>query len=322
MPNLFIFDQTPATMIYAIGETIYDIIFRNEEPLAAKAGGAMLNTAVSLGRLGLPVTFISEFANDRTGDIISDFLERNGVDASLCYRYDDGKTTIALAFLNNQNDARYSFYKLLPEHRLEISMPDFRAGDIVLFGAFFSLMPEVRRQLVSFVEKAKMGGALIVYDPNIRSPHKDEIVPLREMIMENLELADIVRGSDEDFMTMFGIRSAIDAWALAREHDCKMLVYTRSGENVHAFFGESDLVIQVPPVPTLSTVGAGDTFNAGLIFMLEKLGIGADGFTRQLDTVKVQKIVSTAISFGSHSCTHYENYITVEFAKSFTDYEL
>ena len=43
--------------IYAIGETVFDIIFKNGQPQAAKPGGAMLNSAVSLGRMGLPAIF-------------------------------------------------------------------------------------------------------------------------------------------------------------------------------------------------------------------------------------------------------------------------
>ena len=65
--------------IYGIGETVFDIIFKNEQPQAAKAGGAMLNSAVSLGRIGLPVSFISEYASDNVGRIIDSFLSENGV---------------------------------------------------------------------------------------------------------------------------------------------------------------------------------------------------------------------------------------------------
>ena len=50
--------------IYAIGETVCDLIFKDDKPLAAKAGGSMLNASISLGRLKLPVNFISEFGND------------------------------------------------------------------------------------------------------------------------------------------------------------------------------------------------------------------------------------------------------------------
>ncbi|MBE9485398.1 MAG: carbohydrate kinase [Bacteroidetes bacterium] len=298
--------------IYAIGETIYDIIFRNNEPVTAKAGGSMLNTAVSLGRLGLPISFISEYGTDYAGNIIDEFLANNGVDTSYNYRYDEGKTPIALAFLNEQNDASYSFYKLYPEKRLELKLPDFNAGDIVLFGAFYSLMPEIRKQLISFVTAARDAGALIIYDPNMRSPHKDEIESLREFIYENLSLADIVRGSDEDFNTIFDITEGESAYDITKSFDCKTLIYTKSntGVEIHQPGGMTE--VKVSAVNTVSTIGAGDSFNAGVIYELfiskEKLhDISLEG---------LEKIVKTAIKFGSHVCTHYENYVSEDFVKN------
>ncbi len=314
-PNTFyaIFDANIMPSIYAIGETIYDIIFKNDEPQTAKAGGSMLNTVVSLGRLGLPVHFISEYGNDVVGDIIDGFLKTNGVDTSHIYRYRNGKTAISLAFLDEQNDASYSFYKLYPEKRLELELPAFKTGDIVLFGAFYSLMPEIRDQLVSFVTAARDAGALIMYDPNMRSPHKDEIGSLKEFIYENLSLADIVRGSDEDFNTIFDIDKGIDAYDILRKYDCNYLIYTKSNTGVEIHHPKGITLLKVPVVETISTIGAGDSFNAGVIYELFRSGEKL----HDISSEGLEKIVKTAIKFGSHVCTHYENYVSEDFAGTF-----
>jgi len=68
--------------IYGIGETVLDIIFKNNQPQAAKAGGSVLNSVVSMGRMNLPVSFISEYGQDDVGTLIDDFLKSNGVDSS------------------------------------------------------------------------------------------------------------------------------------------------------------------------------------------------------------------------------------------------
>jgi len=297
-------------MIYAIGETIYDIIFKNDEPVTAKAGGSMLNTTVSLGRLGLPVNFISEFGADRVGDIIDNFLKKNGVDTSLVYRYQEGKTPIALAFLNERNDANYTFCKPYPKKRLEIDLPTFETGDIVLFGAFYSLMPEIRKQLVLFVEAAKDAGATIVYDPNIRSPHKDEMDELKELIYENFRFSDIIRGSDEDFSTIFDVPDGNSAYDIIKGYGCHTLIYTKSNIGVEIFHPGGKVEVKVPSVNTVSTIGAGDSFNAGLIYELFKLKENAE----TINIGNLENMVKTATCFGSHVCTHYENYITKEFA--------
>jgi len=63
--------------IYAIGETILDIIFRDQQPRVARPGGSSFNASITLGRLNAPITFISEMGADRVGDLIKEFMEKN-----------------------------------------------------------------------------------------------------------------------------------------------------------------------------------------------------------------------------------------------------
>ena len=86
--------------IIGIGETILDIIFRNNQPSHAVPGGSTFNTLISLGRLGVPATFISEIGKDTVGDIIIDFMKKNGVCTENLDIFCEGKTPISLAFLD------------------------------------------------------------------------------------------------------------------------------------------------------------------------------------------------------------------------------
>ena len=74
--------------IYAVGETLLDVIFRHNQPVSATPGGSMLNTAVSLGRLGTEVSFVSDYGQDHVGKIIDDFLNGNRVDTTFVQRYE------------------------------------------------------------------------------------------------------------------------------------------------------------------------------------------------------------------------------------------
>ena len=297
--------------IFTIGESIYDIIFKDHQPVAAKAGGAMLNTSVSLGRLGLPVYFISECARDDVGREINRFLDENAVDTSNVYRYTNGKTAISLAFLDDKNDARYTFYKNYPEKRFDIDLPEIKKGDILLFGGLYSLMPEIRKELKSVVENARGAGATIIYDPNMRSPHKKQMDGLREFVFENISLSEMVRGSDEDFMTIMDIADGNATYDLVRKNGCHNLIYTTSSEKVEIHTPNEKSIVDVPEVDVISTIGAGDNFNAGLIFELFK----QDKDFEQLNQEAQKRMVQTAISFGSHVCTHYDNYISKDFAE-------
>ena len=110
-------NETNSRKTFTIGEIVYDIVFKNGKPISANPGGAMLNTAVSLGRLGLPVSLISELGKDKVGENIIQFLKSNNVDADNIFRFSKGNTALALAFLDDKNNASYDFYKSYPVKR-------------------------------------------------------------------------------------------------------------------------------------------------------------------------------------------------------------
>ena len=124
--------------VIGIGETILDIIFKNDEPIGAVPGGSVFNGIISLGRAGVSTAFISETGNDRVGRRIISFLEENHVDASSINVYPESKSPISLAFLNEQNDAEYIFYKDHPHDRLDFVLPKIQPDDIVMFGSYYA----------------------------------------------------------------------------------------------------------------------------------------------------------------------------------------
>ncbi len=298
--------------IFGIGETVLDVIFKEGQPQAAKAGGSVLNSVVSMGRMGLPVSFISEYGADDVGDIIDSFLNKNGVNTSSVHRYEDGKTTLALAFLNERNDAHYSFYKDYPSRRLNIEFPHLQQDDILQFGSFYAIWPEIRTQIRKFVQASHDSGALVVYDPNFRKSHLDKLSALKPLIIENMRMAGLVRASDEDFRNIFRVNSPDEAWDIVRNY-CNCLVYTASTEGVYVRTGSFSGRFPVKSIMPVSTIGAGDNFNAGMITSIYRNGIGRDqlAMTGQKEWTS---IIETAVNFATHVCLSYENYISEEFA--------
>jgi fructokinase len=98
------------TQIITLGETLFDVIFKNGAPVAGKAGGSVLNASISLGKLKCNTSFISEVGKDDLGKSILDFLESNGVDSKYVSLSKEN-TALAIAMLNNKDDAKYTFYK-------------------------------------------------------------------------------------------------------------------------------------------------------------------------------------------------------------------
>ena len=157
--------------VIGIGETILDILFRDNQPQAAVPGGSVYNAMISLGRMGMDVTFISETGNDRVGEIILENMRANGVRTDSVNVFPDGKSPVSLAFLNEHNDAEYIFYKDYPRQRLDVVMPDIQADDIVMIGSYFAITPVLRDKVKELLDLAREREAIIYYGVNFRSTH-------------------------------------------------------------------------------------------------------------------------------------------------------
>lgn len=118
--------------VIGIGETVLDIIFKQGKPVSALPGGSTFNAIISLARSGVNTTFISETGNDRVGDQVINFMKKNGVSSDNVSVFPDSRTPLALAFLDENNNADYIFYKDHPHDQLEFSFPEVNRDDIVL----------------------------------------------------------------------------------------------------------------------------------------------------------------------------------------------
>ena len=274
--------------VIGVGETVLDIVFKHEQPIGALPGGSVFNTIVSLGRVGADATFISAVGNDRVGTNVISFLKDNGVQADYVTKCDEGQTPISLAFLNERNDA----------------------DDIVVFGSYYAVSPATRPQVVSFLEYAHNRGAIIYYDVNFRSGHRTDVMRITPNLLENYEYADVVRGSREDFEVLYRLSDPAKVYAAEVSFYCKRFVYTDGANPVQlradGGFCESYAVGNTQPV---STIGAGDNFNAGFIFGMLKLGVTRQRLIDGLTKEQWNKIMSYALAFSAESCKGTDNYV-------------
>ena len=305
--------------VIGIGETVLDIIFRNEQPISAVPGGSTFNAMISLGRAGINTTFISETGNDRVGRRIINFLEENHVNSSHVNVYPESKSPLSLAFLNDQNDAEYLFYKDHPKDRLDFSYPEVNEDDIVVFGSYYALNPVIRPQVLGFLQYAHQRGAILYYDVNFRAAHQHEVMKLTANFLENLELADVVRGSHEDFNILFRTTDANTVYRSQISFYCKKFICTYGSDPIEVR-GENGFQKQyaVQPVEAVSTIGAGDNFNAGFVYGLMQHGITRSTMNGSLSEEQWDALIESAQLFSMECCKSIDNSISVEFGKQLT----
>lgn len=303
--------------VIGIGETVLDIIFKNDRPIEAVPGGSTFNGIVSLGRAGVDTVFVSEAGSDRVGARVMQFLRDNGVSTECVNVYPDSKSPVSLAFLDNENNADYIFYRDVPHDHMDFTYPDIQPDDIVVFGSFYAVNPALRPQVAGLLELARSRGAIIYYDVNFRPAHHNDVMRITPNLIENLEYADIVRGSSDDFAELYKTADADRVYASEISFYCKRFICTDGARPVIVHSdGGMRKEYAVPPTHTVSTIGAGDNFNAGFIFGMLKYGVTRDQLERGLSPETWDKLVECAQTFSADCCKDIYNYISREFGAS------
>jgi len=302
--------------VYGIGETVYDILFKNGKPVDAVPGGSVFNGLVSLGRTGAKSTFITETGDDQVGQNILSFMRENGISGEYASCYKGRKTAISLAYLNENGDASYSFYKDYPNNRLDFPMPPIQKDDIVAFGAYYALNPVLHDKVHGFLRYAKECGAILYYDLNFRDNHKHEVAQLMDTFKTNFQLADIVRGSHEDLINIYGTEDYRSVWENEISGCCSHFICTRGSRGVRIIDRDREYSYESKRIVPVSTVGAGDNFNAGIIYGLLREGIGRNELDN-MEKSQWDKLAGYAIDFGTEACLSTQNYISREFARKY-----
>lgn len=299
--------------VIGMGETIMDIIFRNGQPQAAVHGGSSFNSIVSVGRAGVPCVFVGDTGADIVGRQTLDFMRANHVGTDYCPMRPDVKSAVSLAYLDDNGDASYVFYKQKPEAPKEWTLPQIDADDVLLYGSYFASCQGMRPLVEDMLSHATAGGAIIYYDINFRSSHSHELEALLPTIEDNCRRSSIVRGSADDFEVLFGERDAATIYDRHIRKLCPVFICTSGAGAVTVCLPHGTLHFPVPRVENVaSTVGAGDNFNAGLACSLIWRGIRKD-MLPALGSEEWQHLLATACAFSGNACRTLDNYISVEF---------
>jgi fructokinase len=219
-----------------------------------------------------------------------------------------------LAFLNEQNDAEYIFYKDHPHDRLDFNYPEIQRDDVVLFGSYYALNDVIRPQVKGFLDYARERGAILYYDVNFRASHQHEVMKITPNLLENFELADIIRGSAEDFEVLFKKNNPEIIYRSQIAFYTKKFIYTQGADTIHLFAdGGLHKEYAVTPMETVSTIGAGDNFNAGFLYGLIKNRITRKDLEKGLAEEQWDALISTAKQFSAEVCQTLYNYVSPEF---------
>ncbi len=279
-------------MILCCGEALIDMLPREtaagERAFAPHVGGAVLNTAVALSRLGETAGFFSGLSTDLFGAQIAAALAADGVDISFAHRSDQ-PTTLAFVTLRD-GQAEYAFYDENTAGRMlaEADLPA-RIGAAACFFGGISLAVEPCADTYEALSARLAPGMPMMLDPNVRPSFIADPDAYRTRIWRMIDRADIVKVSDEDLAWLLG---RDDPATMAREvldRGPALVCMTKGAEGVTAYSRSAEPVpVASRRVSVVDTVGAGDTFNAGLLASLSEQGVLTREALGALDTDEIE----------------------------------
>lgn len=295
--------------VVGVGETILDILFKNNQPVAAVPGGSSFNSIISVGRAGVPCAFVGYTGADVVGEQTVDFMQKNGVSTEYFEVREEEKSAVSLAFLNEKGDANYVFYKQPPMAKPDWKAPTLQANDVLLLSSYYAICKGTRPMITQLLEEAQKAGAMVYYDVNFRPGHVHELEALMPNIHSNFGMSSIVRGSADDFEIMYGTRDASLIYQKHIQAHCPIFICTAGAGKIEVCTPEESYTFQAPRIENVvSTVGAGDSFNAGFSCALIWMGI-TKKMLPSLTEEQWNKLIDIACQFAGNACQSKENYV-------------
>jgi len=263
-------------MILCCGEALIDMLprvtDRGEAAFAPYPGGAVYNTALALGRLGVASGFFCGLSTDMFGAQLAGHLAESGVSTALCPR-PDRPTTLAFVTLAG-GQARYVFHDEGTAMRM-LSPADLPALDDAVAALFFggiSLVSEPCGTAFEDLARREAPARLIMLDPNIRPGFVRDEGVYRARLARMIALADILKVSDEDLRWLMPGQPEAEAIGALRAAGPALVLVTRGADGAEAHHAGGVVRVAAVPVTVVDTVGAGDTFNAGILAGLTRAG--------------------------------------------------
>ncbi|MFQ6549545.1 carbohydrate kinase family protein [Aestuariibius sp. 2305UL40-4] len=286
-------------MILCCGEALIDMLPRQtadgQDAFAPHAGGSVFNTAIALGRLGADCGFFSGISTDFFGDLLLETLAASKVDHSLAAR-SDRPTTLAFVRLED-GQASYAFYDENTAGRmLDVADIPKAQAEAFFFGGI-SLVTEPCGSAYEAMMRRAAESAVTMIDPNIRPGFIKDEASYRARLARMLAASDIVKVSDEDLRWIAGPGETADLAAALLDRGPSLIAVTEGAKGASGYTKSCSASVEGVPVTVADTVGAGDTFNAGLLAALAE----ADCLTEPALGNLTEETLTMALSLGARA---------------------
>lgn len=295
-------------MLIACGDALIDFVptrnVEGREAVRPAVGGSCLNVAIGMARLGAPTGFVGGISTDLFGCMIADHAIASNVELGLATR-SDHQTTLAFVRIV-AGESHYAFYdaetatRNWTYRRGTIPFADIEAVHV---GSTTLVNDQGAAETMALIADAR-AFSTISFDPNCR-PNlvKDKPAYLARMV-EFACSADLIKMSDVDFAYLFGDEPYSQRANILLGQGTSLVVITRGNNGAMAWHaGAGQIDVAAPKVEVADTIGAGDSFQAALLFALYKQGRIARQTLRDISADELRRALSFAANCAGLTCT-------------------
>ncbi|MCU0490671.1 MAG: carbohydrate kinase [Chloroflexaceae bacterium] len=296
-------------LITSLGEILIDFLpieeGGNTVGFRMFPGGSLLNVAVGTARLGQPTAFAGKVSTDFFGRRLRAYAEGEGIDTRFLLN-DEALSTLAFVAIED-NEPAFSFYgegaadTLLTADELPQAL--FEETAILHIGSISLLRGSTPDAIETTFGRLK-SQALLSLDPNLRPGLVKDEAGYRARLARLTARTDIFKISAADLgWYMPGVPLEEAAAAIAREGPA-LVVVTQGGKGGLALRpGEALQAVPIFPVQVADTVGAGDTFNAGMLTGLAERGVYSRESLASLPAAELTEVLRFAAAAAAINCT-------------------
>lgn len=270
--------------VTALGELLIDFTDNGKSAqgntlFEANPGGAPCNVLAMLNKCGHPTAFIGKVGKDIFGLKLKGTLEEVGINTSNLIVDENARTTLAFVQTFEDGDRDFSFFRNPGADMLltaqEVDEELIKDSRIFHFGTLSMTHDGVREATKRAIAVAKMGGAVISFDPNLRPPLWNSLEDAKVQVAYGLGQCDVLKISDNEIQWFTG-EEDFDAGIakLRREYDIPLILLSMGRDGSRAYY--KDLKVEAAPFlqeSTIETTGAGDTFGGSCLHYILKYGL-------------------------------------------------
>ncbi|MBV9529720.1 MAG: carbohydrate kinase [Bradyrhizobium sp.] len=295
-------------MILCCGDALIDFVpvvaADGRKAVRPMVGGSCLNVAVGLARLGVSTGFVGGISTDLFGRQIDEHASSSGVDLGYATR-SDHQTTLAFVRMI-AGESQYAFYDVKTasrEWRYQRGTIPFETVDAVHIGSTTLVNESAVAEVGAMIADAKQS-ATISFDPNCRP----NLVKDKKTYVDDMGRlagsADVVRMSDVDFNYLYEDEAYAKRAERLLARGLGLFVVTRGTKGVQAWHQKTGSIkVEAPAIKVADTIGAGDSFQAALLFALHKQGRLSRSRLKGIAADELFRALSFACSCAALTCT-------------------